>query len=151
MPEMARPITRRARAQHIYQTWDCCARQGDVDGLLALYQPHAVLESPLIPILCEVPRGILTGHAALRQFFEEGGRRRPDPLVRWYREPQRFAFDGQRLQWEYPRDTPEGEQIGLMEVMDLEAGLIRHHRIYWDWLGLNMLLESERKRVTRAT
>src|SRR5699024_10703399 len=121
------------QARHVYKQWDRRARERDVEGLLALYAPDAVLETPLIPAIIDVADGVLQGHDALRHFFDEGGRRRPNPLVRWYREPDRYAFDGSRLIWEYPRAAPDGDQIGLIEVMDLDAGLIRHHRIYWDW------------------
>lgn len=134
-----------AEARHVYHAWDRCARERDTQGLLALYAPDAVLETPLIPAILDVSSGMLRGHAALRHFFEEGGRRRPNPLVRWYREPDRYCFDGSRLIWEYPRAAPDGDQIGLMEVMDLEAGRIRHHRIYWDWFGVGQLLGSARR------
>jgi hypothetical protein len=33
--------------------------------------------------------------------------------------------------WEYPRDTPDGEQMAFVEVMELKGGLIQHHRVYW--------------------
>ncbi|HET9819898.1 MAG TPA: nuclear transport factor 2 family protein [Rhodanobacteraceae bacterium] len=138
--------TTAAQARHVYHEWDRCARERDTEGLLDLYTPDAVLESPLIPVILDVPGGVLQGQAALRHFFEEGGRRRPNPLVRWYREPDRYGFDGSRLTWEYPRAAPDGDQIGLVEVMDLDAGRIRHHRIYWDWFGFGRLLESARKK-----
>ena len=32
--------------------------------------------------------------------------------------------------WEYPRETPDGQQVEIVEVMDIADGLIRHHRIY---------------------
>jgi hypothetical protein len=134
------------QARHVYVEWDRCARRRDVDGLLALYAPDAVLETPLIPAILDVPRGVLEGHAALRAFFEEGGRRRPNPLVRFRREPDRYFFDGFRLIWEYPRDTPEGDQVELVEVMDLDGGLIRHHRIYWGWFGVGMMFDWARRK-----
>jgi hypothetical protein len=37
--------------------------------------------------------------------------------------------------WEYPRATPDGEQIDIMEVMEIDASLIQAHRIYWGWKG----------------
>jgi hypothetical protein len=62
--------------------------------------------------------------------------------VRWYRKPGKFFYDGQRLIWEYPREAPDGNQIELVEVMDLSGGLIRHHRIYWGWFGIQQLIRS---------
>ena len=32
--------------------------------------------------------------------------------------------------------------VPILEVMDIEGGLIRHHRIYWGWFGVRMLMES---------
>jgi len=128
---------------------DRYARERDVDGLLSLYAEGAVLETPLIPAILDVERGALQGHAALRHFFEEGGRRRLNELVRWHRQKDRYFFDGSRLSWEYPRAAPDGDQVELVEVMDLAGGPIRHHRIYWGWFGVGQLLRSALSRQTR--
>lgn len=135
--------------ERIYVLWDRYARERDVDGLLSLYAEDAVLETPLIPAILDVERGALQGHAALRHFFEEGGRRRPNELVRWHRQKDRYFFDGSRLSWEYPCAAPDGDQVDLVEVMDLAGGLIRHHRIYWGWFGVGQLLRSALSRQTR--
>lgn len=128
--------------ERIYKLWDRYAREVDTDRLLSLYAPDATLETPLIPAILDTDTGILKGHTELRHFFEEGGRRRPNELVRWHREPNRFFFDGQRLIWEYPRKAPDGSQIELVEVMDIEVGLIQNHRIYWGWFGIRGLIQS---------
>jgi hypothetical protein len=55
--------------------------------------------------------------------------------------------DGTRIMWEYPRETPEGDQMDLAEVMDLtEDGLIRRHRVYWGWTGIQILLTNSYRR-----
>jgi hypothetical protein len=54
--------------------------------------------------------------------------------------------NGRQLVWEYPREAPDGEQVDILEVMDIEDGLIRHHRIYWGWFGFDVLLKSARKK-----
>ena len=42
--------------------------------------------------------------------------------------------------WEYPRATPDGEQMDFVEVMELnEEGLIQNHRVYWGWYGVGVL------------
>ncbi len=128
--------------ERIYNLWDKYARDVDVNGLLSLYASDATLETPVIPAILNTDTGMLNGHAELRHFFEEGGKRRPNELVRWHREPNRFFFDGQRLIWEYPREAPDGNQIELVEVMDLSNGLIQHHRIYWGWFGTQRLIQS---------
>ena len=126
----------------VYELWDRYARTGDVERLLALYAEDAVFESPLIPIILERERGDLRGHAELRRFLEEGVRRRPNELVRWYRTGKYFC-DGTSLCWEYPRAMPDGEQVDIFEMIDLDTtGRIRHHRIYWGWFGTQMLIGS---------
>jgi hypothetical protein len=60
----------------------------------------------------------------LRHFFTEGAKRRPNDLVRWYRTGE-WLTDGRRLLiWEYPRETPEGDQVDLVEVMWWGCALI---------------------------
>lgn len=131
--------------ERIYHLWDQYARERDVDGLVSLYAPEAILESPVVCAIFDAESGVLQGHPELRQFFEEGGRRRPNEWVRWYRQPDRFLYDGQRLMWEYPRQAPDGNQIEIMEIMDLANGLIQHHRIYWGWFGIQQLAPSSSK------
>jgi hypothetical protein len=31
--------------------------------------------------------------------------------------------------------TPEGDQVEIVEVMEIADRLIRYHRIYWGWKG----------------
>ena len=126
----------------IFAAWHRAARERDTPTLLALYDVDAVLESPLVPaILEDRPDGVLRGHAELARFFAAGARRRPIDLVRWWRSGQ-WASAGSLLIWEYPRVTPDGEQIDIVEVMEIADGLIRHHRIYWGWFGVRVLTAS---------
>jgi steroid delta-isomerase len=46
------------------------------------------------------------------------------------------------LAWEYPRATPHGDQVDLVEVMEIADGLIRSHRVYGGWLGTALLTRS---------
>src|SRR5882724_2447417 len=116
-------------AQRIYEQWHECAKNGNVEGLLNLYTPDAILETPLaMAILDDAKSGTIHG-AQMRRFFEEGTRRRPNELVRWYRDGT-FFWNGHSLVWEYPRQTPQGDQVDILEVMDISEGKITHHRIY---------------------
>ena len=54
--------------------------------------------------------------------------------------------DGTRLMWEYPRATPDGDQMDFAEVMDIRDGLIQHHRVYWGWFGVGVLDRDEYRR-----
>lgn len=45
--------------------------------------------------------------------------------------------------WEYPRQSPTGEQMDFIEVMEIQNGLIQRHRVYWGWFGHNVLKNDE--------
>src|SRR5450631_769873 len=138
-----------ADCERIHREWDAHAKSLDTNGLIALYAQDAILETPLVPAIFEGRSGILRGHAEIRPFFEEGARRRPNQLVRWYRTGN-WLSDGRRvLMWEYPRAAPDGSQIELVEVMEIEHGLIQHHRIYWGWFGVNQLTHSAARKATQ--
>lgn len=131
-----------AGIRHIYEQWHTCAVRRDLDGLMALYDEDAVLESPLIlAVLKEHDRGVLTGKAAIAAFISAGLRNSGNGLGRWYRTSTLYS-NGRQLTWEYPRQTPDGEQIDLIEMMDIENDLIRHHRVYWGWVGFKTLARA---------
>ncbi|MCR5898359.1 MULTISPECIES: nuclear transport factor 2 family protein [Burkholderia] len=124
-----------ADARHIYEGWHAAVVARDVDALMALYTDDAVLETPLIVVtLPDHGSGVLHGKAAIGAFFAAGLRNPGSRLGRWYRTGLFFS-NGRQLTWEYPRATPEGDQVDLVEVMDLRDGLIAHHRVYWGWVG----------------
>lgn len=129
-------------ADFIYREWDRRTRAGDIEALLDLYVPEAILETPLIPRILDQPSGILIGHDAIRPFFRRGTEKRPNELVRWYRTGH-YLFNGHTLTWEYPRQTPAGDQVDLVEVMDLDGPRIAHHRIYWGWFAAPLLSRSD--------
>jgi steroid Delta-isomerase len=136
--------TTRTLSEHawIHGEWHRAASTRDGVALLALYGDDAVLESPLVPaILDDKTDGILRGKAEIGRFLEHGARSRPIGLVRWHRSDVFFS-DGSTLVWEYPRDTPEGDQVDIIEVMEISHGLIRHHRIYWGWKGCLLIAPS---------
>jgi steroid Delta-isomerase len=132
-----------ADCERIHREWHERAKARDTEGLLALYAKDAVLETPLVPAIVDGrSSGVLRGHGEIRPFFEEGARRRPNDLVRWHRSG-RYLTDGERLLiWEYPRAAPDGDQVDIVEVMDIAGGLIQHHRIYWGWFGTALLVRS---------
>ncbi|MGF6146927.1 Uncharacterised protein [Kingella potus] len=65
-------------------------------------------------------------------------RRRPNEPVRRHREEGRYLAAGDTLVWEYPRQTPAGGQIDILEPMRLSDGLTAQHRIYRGWFGTQM-------------
>ncbi|SCX59954.1 nuclear transport factor 2 family protein [Variovorax sp. EL159] len=129
-----------ADIRRIYEQWHHTVVSRDINGLMALYAEDAILETPLIlATLRDKKVGMLEGKAAIHAFFDAGLRKLPGELGRWYRTGTFFS-NGRQLTWEYPRATPQGDQIDLVEVMDVAHGLITHHRVYWGWTGFQSLL-----------
>jgi ketosteroid isomerase-like protein len=129
--------------EHIFQAWDEALGAKDLDAVMALYHVDATLESPLICHLLGVEEGVVRGRDALRRFVERVFDHQP-PQRRRFRAG--FLSDGARVIWEYPRQTTDGEQMDLVEVMEVRDGLIQHHRVYWGWFGVNMIKSGEHPR-----
>jgi steroid Delta-isomerase len=131
--------------RHIYDRWQETIVRKDVDGLIALYAEDAIFETPAILVtLTDRTQGILRGRSEIRPFFEAGFRKLGNELSRWYRTGLFFS-NGRQLTWEYPRETPQGDQVDLVEVMDVAGGLITHHRVYWGWVGFQTLVAALNK------
>lgn len=131
-----------AQIRHVYEQWHEAVVKRDLDALMALYSEDAILETPLILVtLKEKAEGILRGKTEITLFFEAGLRNLPNDLGRWFRTGTFFS-NGRQLTWEYPRETPQGDQVDLVEVMDIANGLIAHHRVYWGWVGFKALTRS---------
>jgi steroid Delta-isomerase len=131
-----------AQMHHIYDRWHETVVGRDLDGLMALYAEDAILETPLILVtLTDRTQGILRGKSEIRPFFEAGFRKLGNELSRWHRTGLFFS-NGRQLIWEYPRETPQGDQVDLVEVMDVADGLISHHRVYWGWIGFQTLIAA---------
>jgi steroid Delta-isomerase len=133
-----------AQIRHVYERWHETIVARDLDGLMALYAEDAVLETPLILATFDQPQGILIGKKAIRPFFEAGLRKLGNELNRWHRTGLFFS-NGRQLTWEYPRDTPQGDQVDLVEVMDIANGQIAHHRVYWGWVGFRTLVAASNR------
>lgn len=128
-------------AAHLYHAWHDAAKKRDTDALIALYHDDAELESPLVPVIMQCKDGLLRGKVEIRAFLAEGARRRPNEWVRWYRDARYYTGDN-TLIWEYPRQTPDRNQVDILEVMQHRDGKIYRHRIYWGWFGTQMLIHS---------
>jgi steroid Delta-isomerase len=136
-----------AQIRHVYEQWHETIKARDLDGLMALYAEDAILETPFIlAVLQDKTEGILKGRAAIGAFFGAGFRKPESGLGRWYRTGTFFA-NGRQLVWEYPRETPQGDQVDLVEVMDIANGLIARHRVYWGWVGFKALSGALNKPV----
>ncbi len=132
-------------AEKIYREWHEYAKTRQTDKLIDLYAENATFESPLVPAIMDKPNGVLNGQKEILEFLQEGTKRRPNELVRRYRTDS-YLVNGNTLVWEYPRETPNGDQVDILELMELENGKIKHHRIYWGWFGTQMLIKSTKRK-----
>ena len=123
---------------HVIERWEAALGGHDADALVATYAQDAVLESPLV-LHVTGKHGRLQGHDELRPFFAEIVKR--TPTLRGFHRGVYFT-DGTRAIWEYPRECPAGEQMDFVEVMEFEAGLIKRHRVYWGWRGVDLIMND---------
>jgi hypothetical protein len=123
-------------AERIYHEWDAALGAKDVERAVSLYASDCRLESPLVRHLLQSEQGVVEGRDKLRDFLKIGFDRTP-PVLERHREG--FFTDGRKLMWEYPRETPGGEQMDFVEAMEVADGLIRRHRVYWGWFGVKIL------------
>lgn len=127
--------------ERVYFAWDDALSRNDTKALLALYAADAVIESPLIPHVLKSERGIVRGEAEIRALLDEVAARKP-PVRQFHRTG--YLTDGRRLIWEYPRETPDGEQMDFVEAMELnDDGLIQRHRVYWGWYGVRVIQRDQ--------
>lgn len=141
MPEAMDPEILR-----IYEEWHRTVTTQDLAGCMKLYAEDAVLETPsVLAMYPDREEGILRSRAEIEKLFSLNW----SNLTKEFRELYRtgiFLANGQLLMWEYPRKTPGGSQVDLVESMDIENGLIKYHRVYWGWSGFKSLEAAREKR-----
>lgn len=137
---MAEPPTVEGQIERVFTAWD---EAKDLDAAMTLYQPDATLESPLVCHLLGTDEGMVRGRENLRQFVKKVFSHQPAKRRRFRGG---FLTDGSRLTWEYPRESPDGDQMDIVEVMEIRDGLIAHHRVYWGWLSVGMLTNGHHPR-----
>jgi steroid Delta-isomerase len=137
----AQPNGSKGDARFIFEQWHRCVVERDLGVLMALYAVDAMLETPLAYVVSAGRQdGRLQGREAIGAFFAASFAQPENGLGRWHRNGRCHASHRQVV-WEYPRQTPDGDQVDLVEVMDLDAhGLIACHRVYWGWKGVQTLL-----------
>ncbi len=125
--------------ERVYRDWDAALHAKDVDAAMALYAEGVQLESPLVRHLTGSETGIVRGGDNLRDFIRIVFDRTPASRGH-YRSG--FFTDGRKLIWEYPRETPHGDQMDFVESMEIEEGLIRRHCVYWGWYGVKVIEQN---------
>lgn len=123
-------------AERICKLWDEALGNKNLEASLALYADEASIESPLVQQLMKTPTGIVKGKENLRTFIARVFQTNPPQRKRF---KQGFFTDGRIVTWEYPRVSPDGDQMDLVEIMEIGNGLIQRHRVYWGWYALGVL------------
>lgn len=126
--------------ERIYHELDEALSNNDAEALAKLYAPDVEFESPLVPHLMGGETGIIRGRSNLKKLFDILATRKPK-LRQFHREG--YLTDGRKVMWEYPQQTPKGQQMDFVEVMEIENGLIQKHRVYWGWVGFNVLKNDQ--------
>lgn len=119
--------------ERICRLWDDALGKKDLEASLSLYADDASIESPLVRHLLNTSEGLVRGKENLRGFIAKVFQTNPAQRKRF---KQGFSSDGRVVTWEYPRLSPEGDQMDLVEIMEIEDGLIKRHRVYWGWYAL---------------
>jgi steroid Delta-isomerase len=129
-----------AQTKQVYERWHDMIVSRNLDGLMELYAEDCVLESSAVLVLEKNSTGIVKGRDLVRKHFAAffGDMMAKDAAVELYR-PSTYFSDGKTLVWEYPSKSPKGNQLDVVESMDLENGLIAYHRVYWGWIGFKAL------------
>jgi hypothetical protein len=137
---MSNPKIYASDIERIYTEWNAALAEKNIDALVALYNDDATLESPLIRHLLKTEHGICRGKDELHKLLTILFKHQP-AIRRFHRK--NFFTDGVNIIWEYPRQTPDGEQMDFVEVMQLHNSKIQHHRVYWGWRGVKVLEDNE--------
>jgi hypothetical protein len=142
------PYSADAENRYAYEVWHKAILGSEPGGLMALYAKDAMLESPLIlATVRDKSEGILGGNPEIWSFLQLGLRELQNDLTLWHRTGT-FSTNGRALTWEYPRDTPQGNQVDLVEVPDIENAPIVRQRIYWRWAGFKVLVVASDRRAS---
>jgi steroid Delta-isomerase len=141
------PADTDAQIRYIYERWHETITSRDLAGVMALYAEHAILETPtILAMYPDKEEGILRGRREIEKLFAINQQALAEEFRELYRTGL-FLSNGKLLTWEYPRKTPTGEQVDLVESMDIENGLIVYHRVYWGWNGFKALRAASKRRA----
>jgi steroid Delta-isomerase len=138
-------MTSNDQMKHVYATWHHAIVSRDLDKLMELYAAESVLDSSAVLVLEKDPSGIVRGRDRIRKHFASFFAMLGDSDGKdWYRVKE-YYWDGKLLLWEYPSKGPNGDQLDVVESMDLEDGLIVYHRVYWGRVGFKALADAATK------
>ncbi|MEN9638970.1 MAG: hypothetical protein RLZZ262_838 [Bacteroidota bacterium] len=110
----------------IAQQWIEAFNNKDLDGLLALYDPNAQHFSPKLKARLPETKGLITGHAAMRDWWQDAFTRLPN----LHYAPSQYTIQDNRIFIEYIRQTPGEEDMDVAEYLEIAEGKIVRSRVY---------------------
>lgn len=112
--------------EHIAVEWMDAFNAKDLERLLSLYHDNAEHYSPKLKIRKPETNGLVTGKAAMREWWQDAFDRLP---TLFYKITSLTANDRQVFM-EYVRELENEEDLLVAEVLEVENGKIIASRVY---------------------
>lgn len=106
--------------------WFAAFNAHDLDALLALYADDAQHFSPKLKVRRPETNGLVTGKAALRDWWRDAFERLPS--LRY--EVLKLTADNEQVFMEYIRHADGEEDLRVGEVLEVRNGIIAASRVY---------------------
>lgn len=106
--------------------WLAAFNAHDIEGLLSLYDEHAVHYSPKLKLRVPKTKGLISGKSAMRDWWEGALKRFPS----LHYKPVSITAGEDRVFMEYIRQVAGEEDIQVAEALDIKDGLIVSSRVY---------------------
>ncbi|MBB5634423.1 ketosteroid isomerase-like protein [Pedobacter cryoconitis] len=110
----------------IAKQWFDAFNNHNLEALLALYDDQAIHFSPKLKIRQPETKGLISGKAALRQWWKDSFDRLP--TLRY--QPTSFTANDQRIFMEYIRTVAGDPDMLIAEVLEISNGKINASRVY---------------------
>jgi ketosteroid isomerase-like protein len=136
---MTADMTTDGQMRHVYETWHRAIVGRDLDKLMAPHAREGVLDSSVVLVPEKAPSGIIRGRDRIRKHFASFFRCSARATARTGIARNKSFWGGKSLVWEYPNKGPDGDQLDVVESMDLKDGVIVYHRMYWGRVGFKAL------------
>ena len=139
-------MSRYPNIDRLFNEWHRATKAADIDALMAIYAEDAVFESPTITLVLGRPVGVVKGRKEIGDLLREVYKKLTGKNE-WYRTGDYFS-NGKQLVWEYPRETPNGQQAEIIEVM-VDDGASTKHFIDHAYLNGFVLFHLVGNRLTQ--
>lgn len=112
--------------EEIALKWFAAFNNHNLEDLLALYHNEAEHFSPKLKIRRPETKGLVTGKAALRDWWQDAFERLPE----LHYEVTSLTANNDRVFMEYIRQVPGEEDMLVAEVLEIKEGKIVASRVY---------------------